>query len=104
MSSEGPQEPTGTNQETFRYYAFISYSHNRSDMKWAKWLQRKLESYRLPSFLLKQMPHLPKRLRPIFRDQTDLGITHLEEGIREELRDSRYLIVVCSPARPNRIG
>jgi len=66
-------------------------------MKWAKWLQRKLESYRLPSFLRKKHPRIPKYPRPVFRDQTDLGITPLEQGLRGELKDSRYLILVCSP-------
>ncbi len=97
MGSIEPLDGKGNTQEPFRYYAFISYSHSRSDMKWAKRLQRKLENYRLPSFLIRQLPHLPKSLRPIFRDQTDLGVTHLEHGIREELKASRYLIVICSP-------
>lgn len=30
----------------YTYYAFISYQ--RKDEKWAKWLQRKLENYKLP--------------------------------------------------------
>ena len=36
------------NQEK-EYYAFISYK--REDEKWAKWLQQKLEHYKLPSNL-----------------------------------------------------
>ena len=31
---------------TFKYRAFISYSH--SDEKWARWLHRGLETYRMP--------------------------------------------------------
>lgn len=96
MSLEEAGKPRGIDQETFKYYAFISYKHE--DMKSAKWLQKKLESYRLPSFLRKHMPHLPKRLRPIFRDQSDIGVGPLEKGLHGELRDSRYLIVVCSPS------
>lgn len=96
MNLEGEGQPQGSNQGRFKYYAFISYT--KSDIKHAKWLQSKLESYRLPSFLRKQHSDLPKHLRPIFRDQTDLGVTHLERGLRDELKDSRYLIVVCSPA------
>ena len=34
------------NQGQYTNYAFISYK--REDEKWAKWLQRKLESYKLP--------------------------------------------------------
>ena len=83
--------------EKYAYYAFISYS--RKDEKWAKWLQRKLESYRLPSAIRNDAGgNIPKHIRPIFRDKTDIiaggGIM---ENLRQELRDSRYLIVVCSP-------
>ena len=34
----------------FRYRAFISYSH--SDERWAQWLHRALETYRLPRHLV----------------------------------------------------
>ncbi len=34
-------------QEGYTYYAFISYK--REDEKWAKWLHKKLQEYRLPS-------------------------------------------------------
>ena len=30
----------------YRYKAFVSYSH--ADEKWAKWLHKALESYRIP--------------------------------------------------------
>lgn len=77
------------------YYAFISYSWN--DKKWAKWLQHKLESYRLPSIVRKQYPDIPKKLK-IFRDGTDIRTsTSLQQILHEELEKSKYLIVVCSP-------
>lgn len=34
-------------ERQYKNYAFISYK--REDEKWAKWLQRKLENYKLPS-------------------------------------------------------
>lgn len=77
------------------YFAFISY--NRRDVKWADWLRRKLEHYRLPSNLRKQDPSLPKEIRPVFRDVLELSSGLLSEEIREALRESRYLIVICSP-------
>jgi hypothetical protein len=82
-------------QTNFEYYAFISYK--REDEKWAKWLQNKLEGYRLPAIIRKEIPRLPKRIRPIFRDKTDLGAGMLTESLRAELEKSQYLIVVCSP-------
>lgn len=82
-------------KQDYEYYAFISYSWN--DKKWAKWLQRKLESYRLPSIVRKQYPDIPKKLK-IFRDGTDIRIgTSLQQILHEELEKSKYLIVVCSP-------
>ena len=83
--------------ETQQYtnYAFISYK--REDEKWAKWLQKKLESYKLPSIVREQRSDLPKYLRPIFRDGTDLSGGILVDQLRRELLQSRYLIVICSP-------
>ena len=59
------------NKRIYDNYAFISYK--REDEKWAEWLQRKLEGYKLPTILKKTNPSLPRHLRPIFRDKTDLG-------------------------------
>ena len=33
--------------QQFQNFAFISYRHTNA--RWARWLQRKLEAYRLPS-------------------------------------------------------
>lgn len=78
-----------------KYFAFISYK--REDVKWADWLRRKLEHYRLPSSLRKQDASLPKEIRPVFRDMLELSGGLLAEEINEALRQSRYLIVICSP-------
>ncbi len=80
----------------FKYYAFISYSHE--DEEYAKWLQKKLEAYRLPTVLQKQHSELPKKLK-IFRDQTDIGVGGtVEHALSRELQDSKKLIVLCSPS------
>ena len=77
-----------------RYYAFISYK--REDEKQAKWLQDKLEHYRFPTNL-NGCTDLPKNVRPIFRDVTDLTPGILAEEINKTLNDSQWLIIVCSP-------
>ena len=77
-----------------RYYAFISYK--REDEKQAKWLQDKLEHYRFPTNL-NGRTDLPKNVRPIFRDVTDLTPGILAEEINKALNDSQWLIIVCSP-------
>lgn len=76
------------------YYAFISYK--REDEKWAKWLQHKLEHYKFPTNL-NGRTDLPKRIYPTFRDVTDLTPGLLAEEIDTALRNSQWLIVVCSP-------
>lgn len=80
----------------YTYFAFISYK--REDERWAKWLQRKLENYRLPSVIRKASENeLPKNLRPIFRDKTDLSVGGLKESLVRCLQESKCLIVICSP-------
>ncbi|MCH4156395.1 MAG: TIR domain-containing protein [Muribaculaceae bacterium] len=78
----------------FQYYAFISYKSE--DEKWAKWLQRKLETYRLPSVIRKAVNDGQKQLK-IFRDKTDLRSGQLHSELRRELEVSKFLIVICSP-------
>ncbi|MES2683762.1 MAG: TIR domain-containing protein [Pseudomonadota bacterium] len=83
--------------EQHRYRAFISYSH--ADEAWARWLHRALESYRVPARLRQgARSQLPQRLLPIFRDRDELpSAAELGSVIQQALRDSRMLIVVCSP-------
>lgn len=75
-------------------YAFISYSHR--DTRHARWLQRKLESYRLPTEVHNEFED-SRYLRPIFRDRADLGAGVLNHELRKHLDSSKFLIVVCSP-------
>ncbi|MFI2810691.1 MULTISPECIES: toll/interleukin-1 receptor domain-containing protein [Microbulbifer] len=88
------------NNNSQRYRAFISYSH--TDERHARWLQRALESYRLPRHLVgRRTPEGILQARPgkIFRDRTDLSVgPDLTEHLRQPLLESRYLLVVCSPA------
>ncbi len=82
----------------FTYYAFISYKRGGEDEKYARWLQRKLESYRLPIDLTGGGLTGKSRRLKIFRDKTDLGSHYrLDQGLSESLNRCRYLIVVCSP-------
>ena len=53
------------------YFAFISYK--REDEKWAKWLQHKLEHYKLPVNVRKENPSLPQNIRPVFKDTSELA-------------------------------
>lgn len=79
----------------YEYYAFVSYNHK--DEKWAKWLQKKLESYSLPTALRKENSKLPDKIRPMFRDNSELSCGKLMTEIKKNLDKSKYLIVICSP-------
>ena len=84
----------------FRYWAFLSYPHE--DSRAADRLHRALEQFRTPAPLVGR-PHplgtIPPRLAPIFRDRQELAASSdLSRTIREALSQSRYFIVLCSPA------
>jgi tetratricopeptide (TPR) repeat protein len=79
-----------------RYCAFISYSH--SDARFAAWLQRNLENFRIPPATRQKLNHGGNRLGPVFRDVADLGAaTKLTAALSEALSRSKALIIICSP-------
>jgi tetratricopeptide (TPR) repeat protein len=86
-------------QESGRYAAFLSYSHK--DAAAARWLHRRLETYRIPRRLVGTAGEhgpVPARLTPIFRDREELPAAgDLSERVRAALAQSRHLIVICSP-------
>jgi WD40 repeat protein len=87
-------------ETNFKYYAFISYSHQ--DKKWGDWLHKALETYRVPKRLVGQASRdgetVPARVMPVFRDREELPTaTDLGSVINLALEQSRYLIVICSP-------
>ena len=83
----------------YTYYAFISYTEK--DEKWAKWLQWKIEHYKFPTKVRSEHKELPARSRPVFWYKNDLSGVHLQDSINNELEQSYYLIVVCSPESAN---
>ncbi len=84
----------------FKYRAFISYAH--ADEKWARWLHRSLETYRLPKHLVGQKTEfgeVPAKLAPVFRDRDELAsATDLGEKLTAALEGAATLIVICSTA------
>jgi hypothetical protein len=83
-----------------KYWAFISYSHK--DALIADWLHKRLETYRVPSSLVgtpSRDGSVPARLIPIFRDREELPTSsQLGDNLQKSLEQSRYLVVICSPA------
>lgn len=83
----------------FKYWAFISYSHR--DKVWGDWLHRSLETYRVPKRLVGGQSRngpVPARVYPVFRDREELPVSSdLGTNIVDGLKQSRYLVVICSP-------
>lgn len=81
----------------YRYDAFISYRHTELDKFAAENLHRQMEAFRLPGKFSGREPGRTKITR-VFRDRDELPLTNsLEDNITEALRESEYLIVICSP-------
>ena len=82
-----------------RYSAFISYNHK--DRRWANWLHRQLETYRIPVNLHgydSPIGAIGPRLPPVFQDREELAASFdLAASVREALSQSASLIVICSP-------
>lgn len=98
--SKSDSDNTGPdNEKQFKYWAFISYSHQ--DEKWATWIHKTLEKYRFPKKLVGQNTNsgtVPRRIFPIFRDREELPTSaDLGGVIRDALEHSSSLIVICSP-------
>ena len=100
VHEEARNPSRGGGNRRYRYRAFISYSH--TDRKFARWLMRKLESYRVPKHLVGKaspMGPVPSNLRPIFRDRDELAsASDLGERIHSAMAESAALVVICSPA------
>ena len=82
-------------EEQFKYFAFISYSTH--DTKWGKRIHKKLESYSMPATLCSKHGWKRKPLNPIFFAPYDIQPGGLTEELKNRLRQSRNLIVICSP-------
>jgi hypothetical protein len=88
-------EPAGC-----KYPVFISYSHR--DERWASWLHKGIEAYRVPKPLVGRPGRngpIPKQIFPVFRDRDELAASaDLPATLRTALEQSAHLIVLCSPA------
>ncbi|MBR3234527.1 MAG: TIR domain-containing protein [Atopobiaceae bacterium] len=92
----GQAVPGGPSYDDYDYEAFISYRHLERDRKVAVRLQRKLEGMHIPRGVTPADGR--RRLGKLFRDEDELPTaTSLPDQIREALKRSPYLVVVCSP-------
>ena len=78
-----------------KYNAFISYRRTARDTAVAREIQQSLEHFRIPRGI--RTLSGKACIDRIFRDQEELEITSdLSARIEAALRDSEYLIVICS--------
>ncbi|MBO4872938.1 MAG: TIR domain-containing protein [Lachnospiraceae bacterium] len=79
------------------YDAFISYRHLTLDKAVARKLHTLLENYKIPGSVQKISGK--KKMGRVFRDEEELPLaTSLSDNIEAALRNSRWLIVICTPA------
>jgi WD40 repeat protein len=91
--------------EDYKYWTFISYSHRDNRLggnRWGDWLHDAVENFKVPPELVGQPGRygepVPPRLYPAFQDEKELPTNaDLADAIQEALRQSRYLVVICSP-------
>ena len=85
-------------KKNFKYNAFISYRHCDLDKFVAENLHRLIETYKMPEPVVEKYNITDNNIRRIFRDQEELPLSSsLEAPIIEALKESEYLIVICSP-------
>lgn len=86
------------NKKEYKYDAFISYRHTEPDKFVAEKIQKYLEEFKLPKNIKNKDKLRKTRIERVFRDKEELAITNnLEDPIIQALKDSEYLIVICSP-------
>lgn len=91
-------------ERKFKYDAFISYRHTELDKFVAENLIKELESFKLPKNIAKKLKGKKTKIERVFRDREELPLTNnLEEPIVEALRNSEWLIVICSPRLPESV-
>lgn len=83
-------------QRKFKYDFFISYKHGERDSRVSGYLQKKLESYKIPKEIQKRCGK--EKITRVFRDKEELSVTiDLTQEIEDQLKNTEYLIVMCSP-------
>ena len=84
--------------KNYKYNAFISYRHSDLDKYVAENLQRLIETYKMPKSIIEKYNITDNNFRRVFRDQDELPLSSsLEDPIIEALKESEFLLVICSP-------
>lgn len=85
-------------EKKYTYDAFISYRHTELDKFVAENLHKAMETFKPPKSILKTGKTSRTRIERVFRDRDELPLaSNLEDPIISALKQSEYLIVICSP-------
>ncbi|MEC5127985.1 toll/interleukin-1 receptor domain-containing protein [Verrucomicrobiales bacterium BCK34] len=92
-------------KEKREYWTFVSYRHldnHEHGREWATWIAREIETYEVPPELVgtkgERGDEIPERIYPVFRDEDELSADDdLSSPIYEALRNSKTVVVICSP-------
>ena len=84
-------------EKQYKYDAFISYRHVEPDQTIAKEIHRMIESFKPPKEFYKSGKKTNFR---VFRDREELAARDLSTSIEEALKESHFLIVLCSKRTP----
>lgn len=91
-------QPRRPDLDATAYDAFVCYRHGPVDSKAAVLIQQKLEHFRAPRGTAKRR----KPFQRVFVDEGELSsCADFGEQIRSALKNSEWLIVVCSPDTPH---
>ncbi len=95
--------PSGSTLGSVPYDAFICYRHGETDSPAARALQKELEHFRAPRGIRTAGGTSSRKpFRRVFLDEGELSsCADFGSQIREALKNSAWLIVVCSPATPS---
>jgi hypothetical protein len=87
--------------QTYKFYAFVSHAEGGRDEKWARWLQRRLQNYRIPADAVLKLRREEKTdgertyVEPP-PEQLSVSREKTPENLPSPANSARYLIVVCS--------
>lgn len=91
-------QPKSTILGAVKYDAFVCYKHGSIDSVAALTLQRALENYRAP----KGVADKRRPFERVFVDEGELSsCADFGQQIRDALKNSEWLIVICSPDTPS---
>ena len=83
------------------YDAFISYRHSELDTFVAEQLHKELEAFRVPGRIVKEKKLKKQKIERVFRDKDELPLaSNLTDHLITALKNSEFLIVVCTPRLP----